>query len=110
MHLLFRTLHKIHTFVEAQQSGSKIKKFFRQGELSALLKGCQEGMQQGLDFFQVNTLVQTRHQLIGGVKTKVTADVLADVRGMQDQAQLRHQEVLNIIETMSSSDSASSVC
>ncbi|KAJ7032097.1 P-loop containing nucleoside triphosphate hydrolase protein, partial [Mycena alexandri] len=28
---------------------------------------------------------------------------------MQDQAQLRHQEVLNIIETMSSSDSASSI-
>ncbi|KAJ7910087.1 hypothetical protein B0H13DRAFT_1877134 [Mycena leptocephala] len=25
------TLHKIHTFVEAQQNGSRVKKFFRQG-------------------------------------------------------------------------------
>ncbi|KAJ7035355.1 hypothetical protein C8F04DRAFT_1394929, partial [Mycena alexandri] len=87
------SLHKIHTFLEAQQSGSTIKKFFRQGELSALLKGCQEGLQQGLDFFQ----------------TKMTTNVLADAREMEDQAQLRHQEVLDIIETMSSSDSASSI-
>ncbi|KAJ7035317.1 P-loop containing nucleoside triphosphate hydrolase protein, partial [Mycena alexandri] len=85
------TLHKIHTFVEAQQSGSKIKKFFRQGELSTLLKGCKEGLQQGLDFFQIRT----------------TTIVLANAREMRDQAQLRHQELLNILETMSSSDSAS---
>ncbi|KAJ7035362.1 hypothetical protein C8F04DRAFT_1233781 [Mycena alexandri] len=96
------TLHKTHTFVEAQQSGSKVKKFFRQGELNALLKDCRAGLQQGLNFFQMSTN--------NGAKTKMTTDMLADVRGMQDQAQLRHQEVLNIIETMSSSDSASSVC
>ncbi|KAJ7716773.1 hypothetical protein B0H16DRAFT_1740993 [Mycena metata] len=48
------TLHKIHTFVEAQQSGSKVKKFFRQGELNALLKGCRAGLEQGLAFFQNN--------------------------------------------------------
>ncbi|KAJ7773917.1 hypothetical protein B0H16DRAFT_1684882, partial [Mycena metata] len=30
------TLCKIHTFVEAQQSGSKAKKLFRHGELAAL--------------------------------------------------------------------------
>ncbi|KAJ7046409.1 P-loop containing nucleoside triphosphate hydrolase protein, partial [Mycena alexandri] len=85
------TLHKIHTFVEAQQSGSKVKKFFRQGELNALLKDCRVRLQQGLAFFQIRT----------------TTDVLADASEMQDQAQLRHQEVLSIIETMSSSDSAS---
>ncbi|KAJ6529258.1 hypothetical protein B0H19DRAFT_1083016 [Mycena capillaripes] len=33
-----RTLHKIHTFVEAQQSGSKFKMFFRQGEVSRTVK------------------------------------------------------------------------
>jgi hypothetical protein len=48
-----RTLHKIHTFVEAQQNGSKIKKFFHQGEMSALLKDCKAGLQQGFEIFQV---------------------------------------------------------
>jgi hypothetical protein len=48
-----RTLHKIHTFVEAQQNGSKVKKFFRQGEMSTLLKDCKAGLQQGFEIFQV---------------------------------------------------------
>jgi hypothetical protein len=49
-----RTLHKIHTFVEAQQNGSKVKSFFRQGEMSILLKECKAGLQQGRDIFQVS--------------------------------------------------------
>ncbi|KAJ7735051.1 P-loop containing nucleoside triphosphate hydrolase protein [Mycena metata] len=84
------TLHKIHAFVEAQQSGSKVKKFFRQGELTALLKDCKAGLQQSFDFFNIKTV-----------------DIMTDVREMQDQAQLRHQEILDMIETLSSSDSAS---
>ncbi|KAJ7022844.1 P-loop containing nucleoside triphosphate hydrolase protein, partial [Mycena alexandri] len=86
------TLHKIHTFVEAQQSGSKVRKFFRQGELATLLKDCKGGLQQALDFFNIKTV-----------------DIMINVREMQDQAQLRHQEILNMIETLSSSDSASSI-
>ncbi|KAJ7026019.1 P-loop containing nucleoside triphosphate hydrolase protein, partial [Mycena alexandri] len=86
------TLHKIHTFVEAQQSTSRVKKFFRQGELSVLLKDCKEGLQQGLNFFQIKIV-----------------DITTNVREMQDQAQLIHQEILHILETMSSSDSASSI-
>ncbi|KAJ7020335.1 hypothetical protein C8F04DRAFT_1242049 [Mycena alexandri] len=101
-----KTLHKIHTFVEAQQSGSKIKKFFRQGELNALLKDCKAGLQEGSAFFQAGPSIPTGCQLTM-VKVRTTIDVLADVREMQDQAHLRHQEVLNIIETMSSSDSTS---
>ncbi|KAJ7697301.1 P-loop containing nucleoside triphosphate hydrolase protein [Mycena metata] len=83
------TLHKIHTFVEAQQGGSKIKKLFRHGELAALLKDCKAGLQQGFNFFNIKTV--------------------NDVREMQDQAQLKHQEILNMIETLSSSDSMSSI-
>jgi hypothetical protein len=49
----FRVLHKIYTFVEAQQKGNKVKSFFRQGEISTLLKDCQAGLQQSFDFFQV---------------------------------------------------------
>ncbi|KAJ7719507.1 hypothetical protein B0H16DRAFT_1795271 [Mycena metata] len=87
------TLHKIHVFVEAQQSGSKVNKFFQQGELHALLKDCKAGLQQGLVFFQMRR----------------TTDILVDVQEMQDQAQLRYQELLDLVEIMSSSDSTSSV-
>jgi hypothetical protein len=48
-----RTLHKIHTFVEAQQNGNKLKIFFHQGEMSTLLKDCKAGLQQGFEIFQV---------------------------------------------------------
>jgi hypothetical protein len=48
-----RTLHKIHTFVEAQQKGSTLKNFFRQGEMGTLLKDCKAGLRQGFEIFQV---------------------------------------------------------
>lgn len=48
-----RTLHKIHTFVEAQQDRSRIRQFFRQGEMSILLRDCNAGLQQALEAFQV---------------------------------------------------------
>ncbi|KAJ6571228.1 hypothetical protein B0H19DRAFT_1255219 [Mycena capillaripes] len=89
------TLHKIHTFVEAQQSGSKIKSFFRQGEMTALLKDCEEGLQQGLEFFQVQAV-----------------NIMKDVKEMEKEAKMRHQDVLNMIEGLSdttSSDGASSI-
>ncbi|KAJ7775416.1 hypothetical protein B0H16DRAFT_1361642, partial [Mycena metata] len=87
-----QTLHKIYTFIEAQQSGSKVKKFFRQGELNGLLKDCTAALQQRLVFFQFKS-----------------SDVMSTVREMQEQAQIRHQEVLHVLETMSSSDSASTI-
>ncbi|KAJ7140340.1 hypothetical protein C8R46DRAFT_1200749 [Mycena filopes] len=51
---LTTTLHKIHAFIEAQQTGSKLKIFFRQGELGALLKSCKADLQHELAFFSVN--------------------------------------------------------
>jgi hypothetical protein len=62
-----RTLHKIHTFVEAQQNGNKIKSFFHQGEMSTLLKECKAGLQQGFVIFQVGHLLDMQ-QLIEGCK------------------------------------------
>ncbi|KAJ7744879.1 hypothetical protein B0H16DRAFT_1857055, partial [Mycena metata] len=85
-----QTLHKIHTFVEAQQSGSKVKKLFRQGELSGLLKDCKAGLQQGLVFFHMKSW-----------------NMMSTAREMEEQAQMTHQELLNMIEAISSSDSAS---
>ncbi|KAJ6527476.1 hypothetical protein B0H19DRAFT_1084021 [Mycena capillaripes] len=89
------TLHKIHTFFEAQQSGSKIKSFVRQGEMTALLKDCEAGLQQGLELFQVQAV-----------------NIVKDIEEMEKEATLRHHDVLNMIEELSDttgSDGASSV-
>ncbi|KAJ7155197.1 hypothetical protein C8R46DRAFT_1296523 [Mycena filopes] len=50
------TLHKIHTFVGAQQGGSRFKSFFKKGELGVLLKNCKEELQHELTFFSVNII------------------------------------------------------
>lgn len=50
---MHRTLRKIHTFVDAQKDANKIKSFFRQGEMSGLLKDCREGLKQAADVFKV---------------------------------------------------------
>ncbi|KAJ7603264.1 hypothetical protein DFH06DRAFT_1350351 [Mycena polygramma] len=85
------TLHKVHTFIEAQQKGSKIKKLFHQGELSTLLKNCKEGLQQGLHSFQVDT-----------------GKIMKDITDIQKQAEERHAEVLHLIEALS--DAGSDQC
>ncbi|KAJ7103935.1 hypothetical protein C8R44DRAFT_887424 [Mycena epipterygia] len=46
------TLHKIHTFLEAQQDGNKIKYFFRQNEMNTLCKDCDAGLEEGLQVFK----------------------------------------------------------
>ncbi|KAJ7920300.1 hypothetical protein B0H13DRAFT_2268267 [Mycena leptocephala] len=89
------TLHKIHKFVEAQQNGSKVKKFFHQGEMSTLLNDCKAGLQQGFEFFQVSMV-----------------NHMKDITQMQEDAEKRNTEVLAMIEALSdttSSDRSSSV-
>ncbi|KAF7354551.1 ATPase-AAA-core domain-containing protein [Mycena sanguinolenta] len=51
------TLHKILTFVQAQQDNSKLKHFFQQSQMSALLKDCRSGLQLALDNFAVRPRV-----------------------------------------------------
>ncbi|KAJ7111635.1 hypothetical protein C8R43DRAFT_1078980 [Mycena crocata] len=80
------TLHRIYTYMEAQQGTSRIQKFFRQGEMSSLLKGCNTGLQEALEVFHVQNL-----------------DLLADTADMQNYAEDRHQEVLQLIEELSES-------
>ncbi|KAJ7837936.1 hypothetical protein B0H13DRAFT_1912243 [Mycena leptocephala] len=90
-----RTLHKIHTFVEAQQNNSKLKKFFHQGEMNKLLKDCKAGLQQELEVFQV--------PMVNHMK---------DLTQMQEDAEKRNKEVLAMIEALSdttSSDRSSSI-
>ncbi|KAJ7307712.1 hypothetical protein DFH08DRAFT_1051622 [Mycena albidolilacea] len=84
-----KTLHKIHTFVEAHQSSSKIKQFFRQGEMSTLLKDCKNGLTQGLGFFQLKNM-----------------GVLSDISKNEMVVKQRHQEVLAMIDGLSDSTSS----
>ncbi|KAF7362916.1 hypothetical protein MVEN_00642500 [Mycena venus] len=82
------TLHKIYTFVEAQQEKSRIKQFFRQSEMAALLKGCHAGLAQALEAFKIRDV-----------------GILSDAASMKDHAQRTHQEVLELISTLSDTES-----
>ncbi|KAF8139151.1 hypothetical protein K438DRAFT_1785943 [Mycena galopus ATCC 62051] len=87
------TIHKIYTFVEAQQNSNTVKMFFRRGEMDTLLKDCKAGVQNGLECFQIEA-------------------VMAGIAQMKEATHNRHQEVLNMIEALSdahSSDRASSM-
>ncbi|KAF7334985.1 ATPase-AAA-core domain-containing protein [Mycena venus] len=87
------TLHKIHTFVEAHQSSTKVRQFFCQGEMNTLLKDCKNGLAQGLNFFRLQS-----------------TSIMTNVSKMQAEAKQRHQEVLDMINGLSdttSSDRAS---
>ncbi|KAJ7452633.1 hypothetical protein FB451DRAFT_1523796 [Mycena latifolia] len=74
------TLHKIHTFVEAQQERSGIKQFFRQSEMNSLLKACQLGLDQALEAFKIQG-----------------ANILNDITDMQQDSQKKHEQVLEFI-------------
>ncbi|KAJ7763377.1 hypothetical protein B0H16DRAFT_1455230 [Mycena metata] len=79
------TIHKIHTFLESQQGSSRLRRFFRQAELSTLLKDCKSGLQWAHDAFK-------------------------NVEQMRKTEEMMHQEVLNMIENLSdgtASDGAS---
>ncbi|KAJ7495205.1 hypothetical protein FB451DRAFT_363878 [Mycena latifolia] len=85
-------LHKIHTIIEAEQEKSKIKHFFRQGEMKALLKACHTGLEQALEVFKIRG-----------------AKVLSDMTEMQEHAQKTHKEVLELLAGLSDSESGSSI-
>jgi hypothetical protein len=50
---LHSTLHKIYTFLEAQQDGNRIKHLFRNNEMQTLLKSCHAGLKEAMDIFGV---------------------------------------------------------
>ncbi|KAF7339021.1 hypothetical protein MVEN_01978300 [Mycena venus] len=84
-------MYKIHTFLEAQQDGNRIRNFFRQGELNTLLKDCWDGLRDA-------KTIQSGPNL------------LMDVGTMQKTAAKMHIELLEIISSLSdgtTSDTAS---
>ncbi|KAJ7460157.1 hypothetical protein FB451DRAFT_1500392 [Mycena latifolia] len=93
------TLHKIHVFVNAQHDGSTFKRLFRQSETTALLKECQQGLQQALDVFKL-------------LQVKIGTDLLNNLAAAQDNAEKIHNDLLQLIATLAddmSSDQASSI-
>ncbi|KAJ7434997.1 hypothetical protein FB451DRAFT_1465774 [Mycena latifolia] len=79
------TLHKIHTFVEAQQDRNKILHFFRQIETKTFLGECRAGLQQAFEVF----------------KTETGVTALGSITEMQEEAERMHTEVLELISTLS---------
>lgn len=108
----YRTLHKIHTFLEAQQDGNKIKNFFRQNEMNTLRKDCQAGLEDALTVFKVNhhRLNETEFEPIQVDMGLIIASNMAE---MQNKTHIMHQELLELVEDLSDgsiSDRSSSVC
>ncbi|KAJ7058358.1 P-loop containing nucleoside triphosphate hydrolase protein [Mycena amicta] len=74
------TLQKIHSFIELQQNTSLIKRFFRQGENTALLEACRSGLNHAVDVFGVQTSLQAS----------------AEMADIQTQAERRHGELVEL--------------
>ncbi|KAJ7131136.1 hypothetical protein C8R44DRAFT_55600 [Mycena epipterygia] len=90
------TLHKIHTFIEAQQDGNKIKYFFHQNGMKTLHKDCQTGLEESLKVFKVET-------------GYTIANNMAE---MHNNTKSMHQELLDLLGSLSdglTSDGSSSI-
>ncbi|KAJ6477746.1 P-loop containing nucleoside triphosphate hydrolase protein, partial [Mycena sanguinolenta] len=79
------TLHKIFTYVQAQQDGNKIRKLFQYNETNNLLKDCDAELDQAKKVFEVGT----------------GSALFKDIREMKRAAEIKHKELLELISTMS---------
>ncbi|KAF8201225.1 hypothetical protein K438DRAFT_1758513 [Mycena galopus ATCC 62051] len=73
----------------------KFTEYLTLGEMSRLLKDCRTGLQQGLNFFKIENM-----------------NLLTNIENLQQEAEHRHQQVLNMIELLSDatgSENASSI-
>ncbi|KAJ7499964.1 hypothetical protein FB451DRAFT_48371 [Mycena latifolia] len=90
------TLHKIHTFVEAQQDGNMIRHFFHQNEMSVLLKDCRAGLQKAMEAFKMDS----------------NASMFNTIDEMKKNTEKMHFELLELISSLSDgtiSDRSSSI-
>ncbi|KAJ7094821.1 hypothetical protein C8R44DRAFT_749401 [Mycena epipterygia] len=93
---LAETLHKVYAFMEAQQEGNKIKHFFRQSEMKALLSDCHTGLQKVFDLFKMEGAIRLHGNIVE----------------MQKETERIHKELLEAISTSSDvtvSDKSSSI-
>ncbi|KAJ7838031.1 P-loop containing nucleoside triphosphate hydrolase protein [Mycena olivaceomarginata] len=85
------TLHKIYTFLEGQQDGNRFKYLFRNNELQKLFRDCHAGLDQAVEVFEVTT----RPLWVN------------DIDVMKKTAQLMHEELFELIQTLSDSSTIS---
>ncbi|KAF8209277.1 hypothetical protein K438DRAFT_1812106 [Mycena galopus ATCC 62051] len=79
------TLHKIYTFVEAQQQGNKLMHLFHKNEMNKLLQDCHAGLKQAQEMFGIQTQTQT----------------LDEIREFRKTVNLMHKEMIELIENLS---------
>ncbi|KAJ7351629.1 hypothetical protein DFH08DRAFT_806345 [Mycena albidolilacea] len=90
------SLPPIDTFLQVQNEGNMIKKFFRQWEINTLLKDCQAGLKHSSEVFKVRS----------------GTTILTSLKDMQEMADNIQTEILELISTLlepTTSDTASSV-
>ncbi|KAJ7715080.1 hypothetical protein B0H14DRAFT_3171321, partial [Mycena olivaceomarginata] len=83
-----KTLHKIYTFLEGQQDGNRIKYLFRNNEVQKLFRDCRAGLDQAAEVFKITT----RPLWVN------------DIEVMKKTAQLMHEELFELIQTLSDSE------
>ncbi|KAJ7083909.1 hypothetical protein C8R43DRAFT_965321 [Mycena crocata] len=77
-------LDDLAKLMKLNKAKARSNSFFRQGEMSALLKDCNIGLQEALDSFKIEDV-----------------GTLTSVADMKKSAEKRHNEVLELIEAMS---------
>ncbi|KAJ7838033.1 hypothetical protein B0H14DRAFT_3141268 [Mycena olivaceomarginata] len=85
------TLHKIYTFLQGQQDGNRFKYLFRNNEVQKLFRECHAGLDQAVEVFEVTT----RPLWVN------------DVDVLKKTAQLMHEELFELIQTLSDSSTSS---
>ncbi|KAJ7796559.1 hypothetical protein B0H14DRAFT_3157958, partial [Mycena olivaceomarginata] len=86
-----KTLHKIYTLLEGQQDGNRIKYLFRNNEVQKLFRDCRAGLDQAAEVFKITT----RPLWVN------------DIEVMKKTAQLMHEELFELIQTLSDSSTNS---
>ncbi|KAF8179549.1 hypothetical protein K438DRAFT_1768911 [Mycena galopus ATCC 62051] len=74
-----------YAFVDAQQEGNKLKQLFRNQETNNLLRDCQAGLKQAMEVFEISTVTEN----------------LNDIKHFENRANTMHQELLELIQTLS---------
>ncbi|KAJ7878483.1 hypothetical protein B0H14DRAFT_3129952, partial [Mycena olivaceomarginata] len=85
------TLHRIYTFLEAQQEWNKLKHLFHNNEMQKLLKDCHAGLDHASEVFEVTTRPLWAN----------------DIDVMKKTAQLMHEDLVELIQTLSDSSTTS---
>ncbi|KAJ7919632.1 hypothetical protein B0H13DRAFT_1988455 [Mycena leptocephala] len=87
----FDTLQKVHAFVRSQVDIGLFRRVLRHAETAALLEDCNAGLQHASDVFRIHTALGTS----------------AAVTSMEEQAEIRHEEILELLQQANGTRSVS---